>query len=343
MRWIEPPDGRPWALLTLCGASLLLNIALIVHEIVEVEAPAADEPLAAVESVSTDPAVAPEGGDGLADAAPAGEDALAIGLDPEPALPDHLEVVHAEVTHSLARTFQNATPEHADVLSAVYARLFFWDLDLRRDLQQGDEVTVVYEWDGELAHIPVATYRSQKLGKTLRAYRFQASGDPFPSWWNEEGVEVGGHLKQSPLTAYEQVTSLIKDRPTHKGMDFKVPVGAEVSAPQRGTVVRTNWNVAFNGNCVELRYTDGTLARFLHLSETDVRPGQTVAAGQKIGLSGNTGRSTAPHLHYELERGGRVIDPVDYHGTVRRTLPDPDRAAFESEIARLDGMLSSET
>ncbi len=333
MRWIEPPDGRPWALIALCGGSLLLNVVLVANLMiggraaepapVEIEVAAAD-----VAPMTLDELAAPEGTlDAAATSAPA-------------VVPEGVKVVRAEVAHSLARTFQSADPKNADVVSAIYARLFFWDLDLRRDLQRGDEVIVAYEWAGEFPDIPVASYRSGKLGRTLRAYRFQATGDDFASWWDESGKEVPRRLQNSPLASYEQVTSLIKDRPTHKGMDFKAPVGTPVVSPKAGTVVRTNWNFAYNGNCAEVRYSDGTIARFLHLSETAVRDGQQLAAGQKIGLSGNTGRSTAPHLHYELEKNERVIDPVDYHGTLQRTLPAGDRAAFEAEVLRLDRIIA---
>jgi murein DD-endopeptidase MepM/ murein hydrolase activator NlpD len=243
--------------------------------------------------------------------------------------------------HSLARTFQKATPKHADVVSAVYARTFVWDLDLRRDLQKGDQVSVVYEWDGELAHIPVASYRSSKLGRTLEAYRFQATGDAFPSWWDGEGREMSRVLLETPLRDYEQITSLLKDRPGHRGMDFKTPVGTDVISPKAGTVVRTDWNLTYNGKCAEVRFSDGTLARFLHLSRTDVRSGQRLAAGEVIGLSGSTGRSTAPHLHYELERKGKVVDPVDYHGVMQRALPAVDLAAFNAEKDRLQAMLDT--
>ena len=90
----------------------------------------------------------------------------------------------------------------------------------------------------------------------------------------------------------------------------------------------------YNGNGIELRYSDGALARFLHLSETAVRPGQTVSAGQRIGATGNTGRSTAPHLHYEIEKAGRVIDPVDYHGTTRRSLSGVDTPKVRAKQKR---------
>jgi len=355
MRWIDPPDGRPWALLGLCGASLLLNVVLIGHDLLAPDAAAEVAPPAAATAQATaDASPADTDAHAAADLLP-GEAAPAVaeGATPAtgdaapaaapPVVPDGLRVVHAAVSENLAHTFQVAAPEHADVLAAVYARLFFWDLNLRRDLQKGDELSVVYSWDGQLAHIPAATYTSHSLGKTLHAYRFQATGDDFPSWWDEDGQEVARRLNDGPLDTYEQVTSLIRDRPNHKGMDFKTPEGTLVHAPKIAVVTRTNWNTRFNGDCIELRYGDGTIAKFLHLSKVEVRPGQHVCARQTIGLSGNTGHSTAPHLHYQLEQGERVIDPVDYHGTYRRTLPAQDRPGFEAEVRRLDAMLASET
>jgi len=335
MRLIDPPDGRPWALIALCGASLFLNILLLAREVLA-DGPPPVAPVAAEEAEGIAVADA-DAGTGTIVVEGSGEEAV---VDP---VPEGMRVVHTQVTHSLARAFDVAVPEHADVVSAVYARLFFWDLDLRRDLQKGDEISVAYEWDGELAHISVATYDSGKLGRSLRAYRFQATGDPFPSYWDEEGREVGRRFKQGPIDQFEQVTSLVRDRPNHKGMDFKVPVGAEVVAPRSATVTRVNWNLTFNGNCVEMRYPDGTLARFLHLSSTDVRPGQHLAVGDHVGLTGNTGRSTAPHLHYELERGGRILDPGEHHELVRRTLPASDLETFTAEVVRLDRILATET
>ncbi|MBW1878962.1 MAG: M23 family metallopeptidase [Deltaproteobacteria bacterium] len=339
MRLIDPPDGRPWALLVLCGVSLCVNVLFLAREL-SADRPPAEEPIALDEAAAIPVAeAATEQADGTGSIVVEG-----LGEEPAPEpVPEGVRVVRAGVTHSLARSFVAAVPEHADVVSAVYARLFCWDLDLRRDLQKGDGIAVAYEWDGELAHIHVATYDSKKLGRPLHAYYFHATGDTFPSYWDEEGQEVGRRLKQGPLDEYEQVTSLLRDRPNHKGMDFKVPTGAEVVAPQSGTVVRVNWNLAYNGNCVEMRYADGTTAKFLHLSATDVRAGQRLAAGEHIGLSGNTGRSTAPHVHYELERGGRILDPVEYHGLVRRTLPAGDLEAFRAEVARLDRILATET
>ena len=123
-------------------------------------------------------------------------------------------------------------------------------------------------------------------------------------------------------------------------MDFKAPVGSPVVTPKAGTVTRVNWNTRPNGNCIEIRFADGTLAKFLHLEETSVRPNQHVRAGQRIATSGNTGRSTAPHLHYQLDRGRRTIDPVKYHGTTQRSLSQAEMASFERTRVRFEGVLS---
>lgn len=238
--------------------------------------------------------------------------------------------VRGSITASLAPAAGADGPE----VAAHFARIFMWDLDLRKDVVAGDRILVLWRRDpaGQL-EVGAARYESQRLGRELRAYRFRAPGDPTPSYWDPAGVEVPRRLEASPLRRYEQITALLKDRPTHQGMDFKTPTGTPVHAPRPGVVTRVDWKLRGNGHCLEVRYDDGTMAKFLHLSSTKVRPGARVAAGQVIALTGNTGRSTAPHLHYQLNRGQRTVDPVDYHGASRRRLAQADVEALRKEIA----------
>lgn len=358
MRYVNPPGGLPWALIGLCGASVLLNVVLLMRGATSAEecemVAAASEPIeASSAAISTD--VFSDGPGGAPTIVIGGEDAQAAVITrpateasagavaaarAPTAIPPGVHVVRANVSRNLAYTFQQAVTEgSSDVLSQVYARLFHWDLDLRSDLQPNDDVRVVYTWDGTLAHIEAASYVGSSLGAPLHAYRFQATGDAFPSYWNEGGREVARRLVNGPIEGYEQITALLKDRPSHKGMDFKAPVGTPVRSPKAGKVLRTDWNTRYNGNCIEIRYDDGVVAKFLHLSRTDVKPGQALSAGALIGLSGNTGRSTAPHLHYELARSERVLDPVDYHGVTQRSLPAADQSRFEVERDRLAALL----
>lgn len=252
-------------------------------------------------------------------------------------------VLRGKVDHSLARTFQTEAGENGDALSGVFTRLFVWDLDMRRDLQAGDSVAVVWRLgvDG-LPEIAAASLESQKLRRTSEAFAWKAPGDTYASFWSLDGKEVPLRLVDGPLEQYEQITSLLKDRPNHKGMDFKAPVGTEVRSPLPGTVTRVNWNWTANGNCIEVRYEDGVLAKFLHLSENKVTEGQKVGKGQVIALTGNTGHSTAPHLHYQIDKGARTLDPLEYHGSVRRSLTADQTAALKKDVSSFSAMLEKD-
>lgn len=264
----------------------------------------------------------------------------AATASPAPAPPPKPElagwtVTMAVVDGSLSGSIVRVVPETGGVLAAHVARLFMWDLDLRRDVVKGDRVTVVWR-DGSAGQpeIGAAAYRSIARGRTLRAYQFRASGDDHASYWDDQGQEVPKRLQGGPLRQYEQITALLKDRPTHQGMDFKTPVGTPIVSPRAGTVTRVDWKPRGNGRCVEVRYDDGVLAKFLHLSSAKVGAGARVRTGDVIALTGNTGHSTAPHLHYQLARGGQTLDPVDYHGTSRRKLEPASARAFQKIVAQ---------
>jgi murein DD-endopeptidase MepM/ murein hydrolase activator NlpD len=85
----------------------------------------------------------------------------------------------------------------------------------------------------------------------------------------------------------------------HSGMDFAVPSGTAVKSVGKGTVVSTGWGGAF-GNEIVVKHPTGKYTQYAHLSKIKVSPGQAVGAGKTIGLSGNTGNSSGPHLHLEV-------------------------------------------
>ncbi|MFF7468248.1 peptidoglycan DD-metalloendopeptidase family protein [Streptomyces sp. NPDC008092] len=100
----------------------------------------------------------------------------------------------------------------------------------------------------------------------------------------------------------------------HTGVDFVVPTGTPVKAVGAGTVVTAGWGGAY-GNQVVIRLADGYYAQYGHLSALSVSVGQTVTAGQQVGLSGATGNVTGPHLHFEIRTTpdyGSDVDPVAY-------------------------------
>nr|WP_079032171.1 M23 family metallopeptidase [Streptomyces specialis] len=106
---------------------------------------------------------------------------------------------------------------------------------------------------------------------------------------------------------------------THSGQDFAVPSGTEVHSVHSGTVVKAGGNGAGDGpaygNAIVIKHSDGTYTQYAHLSKIEVKVGQTVSTDQEIGLSGNTGNSSGPHLHFEVRTTpdyGSAIDPMKF-------------------------------
>jgi len=97
----------------------------------------------------------------------------------------------------------------------------------------------------------------------------------------------------------------------HKGVDFAVPTGTAVRASCGGVVTRAGWGSGY-GYCVYIKHPDGKETRYGHCSKVLVKAGQSVKQGEKIALSGNTGVSTGPHLHFEILVGGSQVDPLKY-------------------------------
>ncbi|MFF2476985.1 M23 family metallopeptidase [Streptomyces sp. NPDC058066] len=105
----------------------------------------------------------------------------------------------------------------------------------------------------------------------------------------------------------------------HSGQDFAVPIGTNVMAAHGGTVVKAGPNGGGDGpaygNAIVIKHANGTYSQYAHLSRIDVHIGQTVSTGQHIALSGNTGNSSGPHLHFEIRTTpnyGSAVNPVNF-------------------------------
>jgi murein DD-endopeptidase MepM/ murein hydrolase activator NlpD len=111
---------------------------------------------------------------------------------------------------------------------------------------------------------------------------------------------------------YGRRTDPFNGRPTmHRGVDFAGKAGSDVLAVAAGVVAEASLRSGY-GNLVEIRHADGFATRYAHNQKLLVKPGEVVRKGQVIALMGSSGRSTAPHVHFEVYRHGRSIDPATY-------------------------------
>ena len=97
----------------------------------------------------------------------------------------------------------------------------------------------------------------------------------------------------------------------HKGMDFTAPIGTEIYATGDGVVEKVGWTGGY-GKTILINHGYGYKTRYAHCSKFDCKKGQKVKRGDHIGYVGNTGQSTGPHLHYEVFKNKRQINPVNF-------------------------------
>jgi murein DD-endopeptidase MepM/ murein hydrolase activator NlpD len=104
-----------------------------------------------------------------------------------------------------------------------------------------------------------------------------------------------------------------KSRRMHKGMDFSAPTGTPIYAPSDGKVIRVDSRSAGYGKHIRIDHGFGYVTLYAHLSKYNVSRGQEVKRGDVIGFVGNTGRSVAPHLHYEIRKDGKHLNPINFY------------------------------
>ncbi|MEY2986964.1 MAG: hypothetical protein RJB13_485 [Pseudomonadota bacterium] len=139
------------------------------------------------------------------------------------------------------------------------------------------------------------------LLKELQGYRVRLSQTPTIS--PVQGLVTSFYgVRSSPFTGESKM---------HKGVDIAAPMGSPIRAAANGTVVRAGTADDY-GNYIEIAHGFGVVTRYAHAQKLLVRTGARVSKGDLIGLVGATGRTTGPHLHYEVEVGGRKVDPSNF-------------------------------
>ncbi len=124
-----------------------------------------------------------------------------------------------------------------------------------------------------------------------------------------------------------------KARKMHKGMDFTAPTGTPIYASGNGTIYRADSRASGFGNHIEIDHGYGYKTIYAHLNKYNVKQGQKVKRGDLIGFVGNTGRSSGPHLHYEVHKNGKPVNPINfYYGNLT-----PDEFEAMLKIATQEG------
>lgn len=125
------------------------------------------------------------------------------------------------------------------------------------------------------------------------------------------------HLKHMASGFGYRSDPFTKARKMHEGMDFTSPTGTPVYATGDGVVRRADAGASGFGNHIVITHGFGYETLYAHLSRYNCRPGKRVKRGDVIGFVGSTGRSQAPHLHYEVHKGGSVVNPINfYYGNI---------------------------
>jgi murein DD-endopeptidase len=235
-------------------------------------------------------------------------------------------------------------------LSAHVGRLMSWFFDVNKNIRNDDSMKLIYQKmeEPEQFKILKLSYKSQRFGKTFIANYFDGLSQD--GYFDLEGNDIAHRIveSQSPMRTYTEITSLPGDFRKgvagHSGTDFKAPVGTPVYSGFDGKVTRVNWNTRANGYCVEIDHPrQGIKTLYLHLSRALVKRGQTIKQGQKIAESGNTGRTFAPHLHYEIQHRNnknRIYNPFKskYHKHYTRKIPKSHMGQFQKTVKHYDSL-----
>jgi len=270
---------------------------------------------------------------------------------------DHRQVhtLHLKIRDSLTYSVCQAMTkaQGCQTMSAYMSRLLSWNFDINKSMRNGDSLDAVYEEipGKNRFRILKLMYHSQLYKKVFVANYFSGEKDDWGSYFDTEGVEIAKRVvdKFAPVKNYREITSLPGDfrkGPVgHNGTDFKTDIGTPVYASFEAKVLRTNWNIRANGYCVELDHPrEGVKTLYLHLSRVLVKPGQYVKQGDKIAESGNTGRTYAPHLHYEIKSRGRkkiVYNPFNFKHikSYNKKIPPEERESFQKTVNHYDSIL----
>jgi murein DD-endopeptidase MepM/ murein hydrolase activator NlpD len=253
----------------------------------------------------------------------------------------------AKVGASLYSTAKdNKVPEY---IVAELTRVFAYDVDFQRQVKANDTFEVFYgnPLTGSSSKRKVMHYAQLTLsGKTKTYFRY-TTADGQTDYYDERGRSATKSLLKTPVSGAKMTSGfgmrrhpLLGYSKMHTGVDFGVPHGTPIRAAGAGVVELAGRHGAY-GVTVEIQHTKKYETLYAHMSKlaTGIRRGTRVNQGQIIGYVGSTGRSTGPHLHYEIRVGGRAVNPSRVKVEGGKQLAGNDVPKFQQMKERVTAMM----
>lgn len=237
-----------------------------------------------------------------------------------------------------------------DKVIVQFAQIYAHSVDFQRDIQPGDQFELFFELYRDHKGNPVKAgdlvFTSfNPRGKTSNYYLY-TSKDGREGFYDEKGAGAKRMLMRTPVNGARLSSRFGKRkhpvlgyRRAHKGVDFAAPRGTPIMAAGTGTIVRSSRYGSF-GNYVRIKHSDGYSTAYAHLSKyaRGIKSGRRVTQGQTIGYVGTTGRSTGPHLHYEVLKNGKQINPMTLSTLSGKPLKKEELPAFKQRVVEIDGL-----
>ncbi|MDN3544116.1 MAG: peptidoglycan DD-metalloendopeptidase family protein [Roseateles asaccharophilus] len=243
-----------------------------------------------------------------------------------------------------------------DAVASQMADMFSGDIDFHRELRKGDRFSVVFEsltadgepinWGQASGRVIAAEFVNN--GKSHSAVWFKDPSSGKGNFYGFDGQSKRRAFLASPME-FSRVTSgfamrfhpVLQKWRAHLGIDYGAPTGTPVRSVGDGVVEFAGWQNGF-GNVIFVRHSGDRQTVYAHLSRMDVKKGQRIEQGQRIGAVGATGWATGPHLHFEFRVKGQHQDPrVIARASEAITLPASAKTQFQATVASVKNQLSA--
>jgi len=232
-----------------------------------------------------------------------------------------------------------------------FARIYGFQVDFQRDIRKNDAFQIMYEVfeddDGKIFETGNIIFADLKLSGTNNAlYYFNKEGSE--GHFDENGKSVEKALMKTPINGARLSSSFgMRKHPIdgynkmHRGTDFAAPMGTPIMASGSGVITRARW-CGGGGNCVKIRHNSTYETIYAHMKNfaRGIKEGLRVKQGQIIGYVGSTGKSTGPHLHYEVVKNGKKINSQKLKLPSGEVLKNKKRKLFEVAKIKLNVLKS---